>query len=58
MRRAQAARTRLDDQGARMVAVMGFATQADLERVSRKIGRLRKRLRTILDRLGAVEPAA
>jgi len=51
VRRAQDARTRLDQQGTRMLAAMGFATAADLERVSRKVGRLRKRLRGILDQL-------
>jgi hypothetical protein len=51
VRRAQEARTRFDEQGTRMLAAMGFATQADLERVSRKIGRMRKRLRSILDQL-------
>jgi hypothetical protein len=51
VRRAQDARTRVDEQSARMLAAMGFATAADLERVSRKVGRLRKRLRGILDQL-------
>ncbi len=51
VRRAQDARVRLDEQGTRMRAARGFATAADLERVSRKVGRLRKRLRGILDQL-------
>jgi hypothetical protein len=51
VRRAQDARVRLDEQATRMLAAMGFATAADLERVSRKVGRLRKRLRNILDQL-------
>lgn len=48
---AQRSREALDAQGARWVSALGFATQEDLARVSKKVGRLRKRLRTVLERL-------
>ncbi|MBI5508153.1 MAG: hypothetical protein HY903_05315 [Deltaproteobacteria bacterium] len=51
VKRMQAVRGQLDLQGTRMLAAMGFATEADVERVSRKLGRLRKRLQGLLDRL-------
>ncbi len=52
VRTLQAARSQLDAQQGRVLAAMGLATQADLERVSRRIGRLRKRLLALRDRLG------
>ena len=51
VRRVQQGRRALDERSARMLAALGFATQQDLERVGRKIGRLRKRMMSILDEL-------
>ena len=45
----QEGRRLLDDSSARLLAALGLATQTDLERVSRKVGRLRKRLEALLD---------
>ena len=51
VRRVQQARTVLDEQGARMLGAMGLATHVDVERVGRKVARLRKRLQALLERL-------
>lgn len=51
IRRVQEGRRALDGRSARMLAALGFATQPDLERVSQKIGRLRKRMMSLLDDL-------
>jgi hypothetical protein len=51
VKRLQAARVSLDDGSARMMAALGLATKADLDRVSRKIGRLRKRMLALLERV-------
>ncbi|MEE8408086.1 MAG: hypothetical protein V3T05_00640 [Myxococcota bacterium] len=51
LRRVQQGRRVLDERSARMLAALGFATQQDLERVSQKIGRLRKRMMALLDEL-------
>ena len=41
----------LEEQGGRLLGAMGFATTHDLDRVSRKIGKVRKRLLYLLDAL-------
>ncbi len=51
MRMVQEGRRVVDERSARMLAALGLASEADLERVSRKVGRLRKRLQTLLDEL-------
>ncbi len=47
----QQGRRVLDENGAKFLATLGLATQADLERVTQKIGKLRKRLERVLDSL-------
>jgi hypothetical protein len=51
LRRLQELRGLVDERGGRVLTALGLATQTDLERVQRKIGRLRKRMEAILDRL-------
>ena len=51
VRGVQQGRRVLDEQGSRVLGALGLATQDDLERVNRKVGRLRKRLLGILDEL-------
>ncbi len=51
VRKVQDGRRVFDEQGARMLAAMGLATRDDLERVSQKIGKVRKRLQAVLDEL-------
>jgi hypothetical protein len=51
LRRVQELRGLVDEQGGRVLAALGLATRTDLERVQRKIGRLRKRMEAILDRI-------
>lgn len=51
VRRVQQGRRLLDSQGARLLGTLGLATQVDLDRVSQRIGRLRKRLEVLLDRV-------
>ncbi|MEZ4271679.1 MAG: hypothetical protein R3C68_09680 [Myxococcota bacterium] len=51
VRGAQEGRRVLDQQGARILGVLGLATQEDCQRVGRKVGRLRKRMLELLDRL-------
>ncbi len=51
LRTAQEGKKKLDAKGAELVDALGLVSQEDLERVSRKIGRLRKRLQTLLDEL-------
>jgi polyhydroxyalkanoate synthesis regulator phasin len=41
----------LDEQFERLFAALGLATQADLDSVSRKVGRLRRRLETLVEHL-------
>ena len=41
----------LDEQFERLFAALGLATQADLDSVSRKVGRLRRRLETLVETL-------
>ena len=50
-RRVQDGRVALDKQAARMIGALGLATQDDIERLGKKIGRVRKRLRALRDRL-------
>ena len=47
----QQGRRVLDEKGGQILNTLGLATQPDLERVTRKIGRLRKRLHGLLDDL-------
>ena len=51
VRRVQEGRRMIDEQGARVLGALGLATQPDLDRVSRKVGRVRKRLEALLDGL-------
>lgn len=51
LKRLQDLRTVVDERGVRVLGALGLATESDLERVTRKIGRLRKRMEAILDRL-------
>ncbi len=51
VRRVQESRQFIDENASRVLGVLGLATQADLERVSKKVGRLRKRMTALLDRL-------
>jgi hypothetical protein len=52
VRRVQEGRAFLDENASRLLGALGLATQADLERVSKKVGRLRKRMTALIDRLG------
>lgn len=51
VRGAQAGRRVIDDNAAHVIGAVGLATQSDLERVSKKIGRLRKRMTALIDQL-------
>lgn len=51
LRRVQQGRRTLDETGSRVLGTLGLANQEDLERVKKRIGRLRKRLRRIVDEL-------
>ena len=51
----QEGRRVLDEGSAKLLTAVGLATQPDLDRVSRKVGRLRKRLENVLDELEADE---
>ena len=48
---AQGGRKSFDDQAGRVLGAIGFATTSDLDRVGRKIGRLRKRMLDLLSQL-------
>ena len=48
----QRGRQILDDKSTKILAKLGLATQADLEKVSRKVGRLRKQVQALVDQLG------
>ena len=48
---AQGGRKSFDEQSGRVLGAMGFATTTDLDRVGRKIGRLRKRMLDLLSEL-------
>jgi len=47
----QGGRRAFDEHAGRVLGGMGLATQSDLERVSRKMGRLRKRMTALLTRM-------
>jgi hypothetical protein len=47
----QEGRRILDESSVKLLGALGLATQADLERVTRKVGKLRKRLEALTDRL-------
>lgn len=51
----QEGRRKLDASSAKLLSALGLATQPDLEKVSRKVGRLRKRLEGLLDELESDE---
>ena len=51
VRGVQRGRRQIDEQAARVLGVLGLATQEDLAKVNRRIGRLRKRLLALLDEL-------
>lgn len=48
---AQAGRKVLDESASKVLDSLGLATRDDLERISQRIGRIRKRLRGLLDEL-------
>ncbi|MEL6545430.1 MAG: hypothetical protein AAFQ82_12440 [Myxococcota bacterium] len=43
----------MDESTARVLDALGLATRDDLDAVSRRIGRLRKRLQRLIDEQGA-----
>lgn len=45
----QEGRRILDESSARLLSALGLATQPDLERITRRVGRLRKRLEALVD---------
>ncbi len=51
VRQVQRGRRNLDDRGAKVLGSLGVATKEDLEKVSRRLARLRKRLETLVDEL-------
>jgi len=48
---AQAGKQRLEAGATELFATLGLISQADLERVGQRVGRLRKRLQALLDEL-------
>lgn len=51
VRGAQAGRKVIDDNAGHLIGAVGLASQSDLERISKKIGRLRKRMTALIDQL-------
>lgn len=51
VRRVQQGRRTLDETGSKVLGSLGLATQEDLTRLEQRVGKLRKRLRRILDDL-------
>jgi hypothetical protein len=51
VRTLQGRRRAFEERATRMIQTLGFATQEDLERVTRKVGKLRKRMGRLLARL-------
>lgn len=51
VRRVQEGRRALDENASRVLGTLGLATQVDLDRVSVKVGKLRKRLQALVDEL-------
>ena len=49
MRGMQQSRRVFDEKASKLIAAMGLATKADIERVSLKLGKLRKRLQSLTD---------
>lgn len=49
MRRVQDGRSKIDEQATRMIAALGVATKADVERVGDKVRKLRKQVQALLD---------
>jgi len=49
MRRVQQGRKVLDEKASEVVSALGIATKADVERVARKIGKLRKQVQELID---------
>ncbi|MEO1482894.1 MAG: hypothetical protein AAFU77_12375 [Myxococcota bacterium] len=49
VRGAQSGRQAVDDGTARVLDALGLATQEDVERLSRRIGKIRKRLQALVD---------
>lgn len=54
-RHMQAGRRAIDESSSKLIAALGLATKPDLDRVTRKMGRLRKRLEGLLDTLDGDE---
>ncbi len=51
MRRMQKGRQVFDEKATEVASSLGIATKADVERVGRKIGKLRKTVQSLLDEL-------
>ena len=51
VRGVQKGRQAIDESGGKVLGAIGLATQEDLERINKRLGKLRKRLRSILDDL-------
>ncbi len=49
MRRVQLGRKVIDEKATEVVSSLGIATKADVERVARKIGKLRKQVQALID---------
>ena len=51
VRGVQRGRRQLDERGVRILAALGLATRDDLEKVQRRVARLRKRMQSLADML-------
>jgi polyhydroxyalkanoate synthesis regulator phasin len=51
VRGAQTGRRLIDENASQIIGAVGLASQADLERIAKKIGRLRKRMTALIDQL-------
>lgn len=49
MRRVQLGRKAIDEKATDVVSALGIATKADVERVAKKIGKLRKQVQALID---------
>jgi polyhydroxyalkanoate synthesis regulator phasin len=49
MRRVQLGRRVIDEKATEAVSALGIATKADVERVARKIGKLRKQVQALIE---------
>ena len=49
MRRVQLGRKAIDEKATDVVSALGIATKADVERVAKKIGKLRKQVQALIE---------